>query len=32
MKDYLDYYKMLSEFDINTLGGKLPDEKIFFKE
>lgn len=32
MKDYLDYYKMLSEFDINTLGGKLPDEKIFFKQ
>ncbi|RDY23650.1 ABC transporter substrate-binding protein [Romboutsia maritimum] len=31
-KEYNDYYQKLSEFDIKTVGGKLPDEGIYFTE
>lgn len=32
IKEYEDYYKVLSEYDIKTLGGKLPDEKIYIEK
>lgn len=32
IKDYKDYYKILSEYDIKSIGGKIPDEKLFYKK
>lgn len=32
IKDYKDYYKILSEYDIKSIGGKIPDEKVFYKK
>ena len=32
IKEYQDYYKILSEYDIKTIGGKLPDEKIYLEK
>ncbi|MEG1312259.1 MAG: MqnA/MqnD/SBP family protein [Romboutsia sp.] len=29
-KDYNDYYKKLFNFDVKAIGGKLPDEGIYF--
>lgn len=31
-EEYNDYYKKLLDFDLKTVGGKLPDEKIYFIE
>ncbi|MGL5507851.1 MAG: ABC transporter substrate-binding protein [Paraclostridium sp.] len=31
-KEYQDYYKRLADFDVKTLGGKLPDEGIFLEK
>ncbi|CEQ32234.1 ABC transporter nitrate/sulfonate/taurine extracellular solute-binding protein [[Clostridium] sordellii] len=32
IKDYKDYYKILSEYDVKSIGGKIPDEKVFYKK
>ena len=32
IKDYKGYYKILSEYDIKSIGGKIPDEKVFYKK
>ncbi|CEO22869.1 ABC transporter substrate-binding protein [Paraclostridium sordellii] len=32
IKDYKDYYNILSEYDIKSIGGKIPDEKVFYKK
>lgn len=31
-EEYKKYYQILSEFDPKTIGGKIPDEKIFGRE
>ena len=30
--DYLEYYKILSDFDAKTIGGKVPDSGIFYEK
>ena len=30
-KEYDDYYQKLFDFEPKTVGGKLPDEGIFYK-
>lgn len=32
IKDYKGYYKILSEYDVKSIGGKIPDEKVFYKK
>ncbi|MEF9990683.1 MAG: MqnA/MqnD/SBP family protein [Romboutsia sp.] len=32
VEDYNDYYKKLFDFDVKSVGGKLPDEGIYFIE
>ncbi|CEN85975.1 ABC transporter nitrate/sulfonate/taurine extracellular solute-binding protein [[Clostridium] sordellii] len=32
IKDYKDYYKILSEYDVKSIGGKIPNEKVFYKK
>ena len=29
---YLEYYKILSDFDVKTIGGKIPDSGIFYEK
>ena len=29
---YLEYYKILSDFDVKTIGGKIPDNGIFYEK
>ena len=31
VKDYNDYYQKLFDFNAQTVGGKLPDEGIYYK-
>ena len=30
--DYNEYYKILSDFDVKTIGGKIPDDGIFYEK
>ncbi|CEK39795.1 ABC transporter substrate-binding protein [Paraclostridium sordellii] len=32
IKGYKGYYKILSEYDVKSIGGKIPDEKVFYKK
>ncbi|CEO31997.1 ABC transporter substrate-binding protein [Paraclostridium sordellii] len=32
IKDYKGYYKILSEYDVKSIGGKIPNEKVFYKK
>ncbi|MCP1224036.1 ABC transporter substrate-binding protein [Sebaldella sp. S0638] len=31
-KDYIEYYKILSDFDAKAIGGKVPDSGIFYEK